>query len=677
VEYVLDVTGAMANYELDEPLVVTYSATGLPSQLVLDPATGIITGTLPPANPDQWWVTTPTSYTFKVTATVEPGQTINTVVSQEFTINQATLTELPTINSARVGEAFYSDAIRVASSIPFDVEGITYQLDPGLNWMGVWVIRPASNPLPDGLVMNPDGTITGIPTVEADNVEIIVLVRAPGFVDSFITRSISVLPAREGTILFSDLLLDAGKVGNAYSAVISASGADEITFSSSNVPAGLVLNPNGTITGTPTVAGTFMFDVVASAADLDNAYASVAITIQEADVVIPPVIAFEDAFLVLGKVGDLYSAVLSASGADDISFASSDLPAGLVLDPDGTISGTPTEAGTYMFTVTASATGATSSEASIVISIQDEDEIILPVISFNDVKLVDGQVGSAYNASLTASGASGITFASANLPAGLTLNANGTISGTPTEAGVYMFTVTASADGAQSTEASIIISVQEAAVVVLPEITFNNVMLVAGQVGSAYNASLTASGASGITFAATNLPAGLTLNANGTISGTPTASGTFMFTVTASVTGAQSAEASVVIRVEAAAEVELPQITFSNVLLTAGKVGDAYTASLSASGATGITFAATGLPAGLTLSADGTLSGTPTEAGTYLITVTASATGAQSAEAAIVVHVAQEVATTGCSSALSISTIVMSLLTAMAAGVFILIRKRH
>ena len=94
--------------------------------------------------------------------------------------------------------------------------------------------------------------------------------------------------------------------------------------------------------------------------------------------------------------------------------------------------------------MTASATGAQSTTASIVLSVAEEDEVILPVIVFNDRKLDAGKVGVAYNATLTASGATGITFASENLPAGLTLAANGKLSGTPTRRNIPI-TVTASA----------------------------------------------------------------------------------------------------------------------------------------------------------------------------------------------------------------------------------------
>jgi hypothetical protein len=66
-----------------------------------------------------------------------------------------------------------------------------------------------------------------------------------------------------------------------------------------------------------------------------------------------------------------------------------------------------------------------------------------------------------------------------------------------------------------------------------------------------------------------------------------------------------------------------PTITGSS-LLASGITGFAYSATLTANGSTPITWSATGLPAGLSLSSSGVLSGTPTMAGFSTISVTAT-----------------------------------------------------
>src|SRR6202022_4054348 len=69
-----------------------------------------------------------------------------------------------------------------------------------------------------------------------------------------------------------------------------------------------------------------------------------------------------------------------------------------------------------------------------------------PVITVNPATLPHGSGGIAYNATITASGSVGpYTFAVASgaLPPGLVLSSGGAITGTPTTAGTFSFTITA------------------------------------------------------------------------------------------------------------------------------------------------------------------------------------------------------------------------------------------
>lgn len=74
-------------------------------------------------------------------------------------------------------------------------------------------------------------------------------------------------------------------------------------------------------------------------------------------------------------------------------------------------------------------------------------------------RLNDGTVNTAYNQTLLASGDATITWSSSDLPEWLTLDSDGTISGTPTAAGASTFTVTATnASGSDSKEFTLTIS---------------------------------------------------------------------------------------------------------------------------------------------------------------------------------------------------------------------------
>ncbi|MEN9504535.1 MAG: hypothetical protein RI958_461 [Actinomycetota bacterium] len=148
--------------------------------------------------------------------------------------------------------------------------------------------------------------------------------------------------------------------------------------------------------------------------------------------------------------------------------------------------------------------------------------------------------------------------------------------------------------------------------------------LAAGTTGTAYSQTLEAGGGSGpYTWSIADpntLPAGLSLSSAGVLSGVPTAAGTSTFTVQVDDTAGGTATAQLSVTVAA-------PVTVDAVTLPGGTTNTAYVAtSITAAGGTGTyTYSRTAgtLPAGLTLSAAGLLSGTPTAAGTSTFTVQA------------------------------------------------------
>jgi PKD repeat protein len=123
------------------------------------------------------------------------------------------------------------------------------------------------------------------------------------------------------------------------------------------------------------------------------------------------------------------------------SFSASGLPGGLALNSlTGAITGTPTNAGTYNVTLTASnATGATTSQLTIVIYAGAG-----PVPAITSPLSAAGMVGSSFNYLLTAAN-NPTSFFAIGLPAGLSFDpASGRIFGTPSATGTFLVTVRAS-----------------------------------------------------------------------------------------------------------------------------------------------------------------------------------------------------------------------------------------
>ena len=201
-----------------------------------------------------------------------------------------------------------------------------------------------------------------------------------------------------------------------------------------------------------------------------------------------------------------------------------------------------------------------------------------------------------------------------------------TVSGTtityqPTQgyAGPDSFTYTAS--DAYQTTAAATVTIDVAA----PTVVLDATNPASGNGGSAYTHALVASGgASPYTFQviAGALPDGLSLDAGGRITGTPTVAGSFPLTVrvtdSSTGTGPFSAQQQYTLQVVA------PQIVLAQTALPEATHAGVFNQTLTTSGGTApYTYAITagGLPQGISLSAGGVFAGTPTEAGRFTFTV--------------------------------------------------------
>lgn len=185
-------------------------------------------------------------------------------------------------------------------------------------------------------------------------------------------------------------------------------------------------------------------------------------------------------------------------------------------------------------------------------------------LNITTASLPSGKIGSFYNASLTATATGireGVKWAATSgfFPPGLTLNADGTISGSPAARGTYIFTVTAylgtKAVWTAAREYTITIYDNQPLVV-------KNASLSNGTVNKSYAETLKAE-LTGAELPATwsytgTLPPGLTLNTNGTISGTPTQAGEFTFTVTA-IFDILAGTKTFTVKIKAGGDTELPE----------------------------------------------------------------------------------------------------------------------
>ena len=143
-----------------------------------------------------------------------------------------------------------------------------------------------------------------------------------------------------------------------------------------------------------------------------------------------------------GQVAVAFSYQITASNGPIISYGATPLPAGLSVNTStGVISGTPTTAGTYSVTISATNSSGTGS-ATLTLTIKPPPPVITSALT------ATGQAGVAFSYQIQATNSPTSFNVTGLLPAGLSVNTStGLISGTPTTAGTYSVTISATNAG--------------------------------------------------------------------------------------------------------------------------------------------------------------------------------------------------------------------------------------
>lgn len=185
----------------------------------------------------------------------------------------------------------------------------------------------------------------------------------------------------------SSTQLPNGTVGVAYSASVSGSGgAPPYTWTITGLPQGLTSN-GAQISGTPTQSGTFTITVRINDSEATPVQVQVQLSLTINPASSAPLSITTTSPLPGGTLGNAYTTNITATGGTapySFSLASgSAVPAGLHItsgSPSATISGTPTETGTFSFTVDVqdSATTAATAHATFMITITGSSSFTCP-----------------------------------------------------------------------------------------------------------------------------------------------------------------------------------------------------------------------------------------------------------------------------------------------------------
>jgi len=633
------IVGQAYNYDLKQLLTVTgdtaYDGSGV--------TWSVVASTLPDGlflrNDGSIGGTPTTSGSGAITARAAYKSVTGEQTYQVVTLNVAVALAAATPPQALVGLAYSYDLknlLTVSGDGSYDGSGVT------------WTV--VSSTLPAGLYLRNDGAIVGTPTATGS-----------GSVTARATyKGVKGEQSYQVVTLNVSVALAAGTppqamVGQAYNydlkQLLTVSGDSAYDGSvvvwavvSSSLPNGLFLRTDGTIGGTPTTSGTGTVTARATYRGINGEQTYQVVTLNVSVTLAagtPP----------QAQVGQAYNydlkGLLTISGDSGYSgtgvtwsIVSSTLPAGLTLRADGTIGGTPTAAGNGTVTARATYRGNNGEQTYQIVTLNIG-------VSLATATLPQAVVSQAYSydlkSLLTVSGdtgysGSGVTWSvvSGTLPAGLSLQADGTIAGTATSAATGNVTVRASYRGNNGQQSYQVVSLN----ITVALATGTPPQAIVGQAYS-YNLKplLTVSGDSGysgtgVTWSVVSgtLPAGLSVLADGTIGGTPTAAGNSTVTVRASYRGINGQQSYQVVSLNIA--VALASATPPQAI-----VGQAYTYDLkpllSVTGDAGYTVSAVtwslasgSLPAGLALDSTGRITGTPTAAASVSPVVRATYRGA-------------------------------------------------
>ncbi len=473
--------------------------------------------------------------------------------------------------------------------------------------------------LPSGLTLNPyTGVISGLPLQPQS---LTLRITVSDYLEQSVYRDYTLVIGLPDPLRLLFNLFDTATVGVNFTQALQAAGGSppyRFAISSGATAPGTTLSANGLISGVPTTAGNFRFDVVLS----DNSGASTSGTYSLA--------VFQGNFRLgcpnaVADLGVPYSSAANVLGGSQpylFSIADGRLPAGLTLDSaSGSISGRPSASGPFIFTFGVSDARQARTQTQCSITVQSG---ALRMLTEGPISV---KAGEDYTGTIEAAGGQGpylFTLVNSVPESGFTLASNGGFTGRATKKGSYPTVIQVKdATGATASRSISTIAGDSTLTLSCPDIT--RLPLGVTTTGTfsirgglpAYRLSLLAG----------TLPSGFDFTAQNS-DGRPS------FTVRPLATGTFESQFQAVddtnttVTTRCTFEVTGEPFVITTDSLPEATVGTAYSGAVASRGGVGrvrYSLSSSGLPEGLELDSNsGTIGGTPGQEGNFTIGVSAS-----------------------------------------------------